>query len=86
MYNIVTTEYANDTRGKRSIFFFSYIARDDIEAKEIINRLKQDPTVQRIEKRLAPSGIVVESWDRDEEANIIEKLAKNKSFSKLKQA
>lgn len=86
MYNIVTTEYMNDTRGTRSIWFFSYPAQNDIQAKELINTLKQDPTVQRIEKRFALSGIVVESWDRDEEANIIEKLSKGKRFSKLEQA
>lgn len=86
MYNIVTTEYMNDTRGIRSIWFFSYPAQNDIQAKELINTLKQDPTVQRIEKRFALSGIVVESWDRDEEANIIEKLSKGKRFSKLEQA
>ena len=86
MYNIMTTEYINDTRGKRSVFFFSYRARNDTEAKEIINKLKHDPTVNRIEKRLALSGIVVESWDRDEKADIVEKLAKNKSFAKLEQA
>ena len=86
MYNIVTTEYMNDTRGTRSIWFFLYPAQNDIQAKELINTLKQDPNVQRIEKRFALSGIVVESWDRDEEANIIEKLSKGKSFSKLEQA
>lgn len=86
MYNIITTEYINDTRGKRSVFFFSYRARNDEEAKEIINTLKHDPTVHRIEKRLSLSGLVADSWDRDEKANIIEKLAKNKSFAKLKQA
>ena len=86
MYDIITTEYINDTRGKRSVFFFSYRARNDEEAKEIINTLKHDPTVQRIEKRLSLSGLVVDSWDRDEEANTIEKLPKDKSFSKLEQA
>ena len=86
MYNIITTEYLNDTRGKRSVFFFSYRARNDEEAKEIINALKHDPTVQRIEKRLSLSGLVVDSWDRDEKTDIIEKLSKSRSFSKLKQA
>ena len=86
MYSIVTTEYMNDRRGTRSIWFFSYPAQNDTEAKKIIKTLKHDPAVQRIEQRLTLSGLVVESWCRDEEANAAEKLPENKSFSKLEQA